>query len=286
VATINHFQYPVSAAAWAPDGQSFVIGSQDPDHALSVWKGEDDMVYEWKEDKLRVYDLALSPDGRRLVVLADVRIIIFNFITREKIVDRAFEGPHVRMTSVSISQDSRLMLVGMNENRLFLASMETGKVLQEFHGHKQKDFMIRSAFGGANENFVISGSEGKYSVFFRHSECTGFRTDKHKLDSNVYIWRTTGQFVLKLDAHRLGCANTVSWNPKNPWVFATAGDDYKVKMYASFNYALDEMLTSYTNEIQMDQLTSSAKGQRFERLLAPLIHDKPPFVCVGLTAEL
>jgi WD40 repeat protein len=161
---MNHFQYPVTAAAWTPDCQSFVIGSQDPDHALSVWKGEGDMVYEWKEDKLRVYDLALSPDGRRLVVLVDVRIIIFNFITREKLVDRTFEGPHIRMTSVSISQDSRVMLVSMNENRLFLASVETGQILQEFHGHKQKDFMIRSAFGGANENFVISGSEGEYSV--------------------------------------------------------------------------------------------------------------------------
>ena len=169
---MNHFQYPVTAAAWAPDCQSFVIGSQDPDHALSVWKGEGDMVYEWKDDKLRVYDLALSPDGRRLVVLVDVRIIIFNFVTREKIVDRTFEGPHIRMTSVNISQDSRLMLVSINENRLFLASVETGQILQEFHGHKQKEYMIRSAFGGANQNFVISGSEGEFSIFCFTLHCS------------------------------------------------------------------------------------------------------------------
>jgi hypothetical protein len=53
----------------------------------------------------------------------------------------------------------------------------------------------------------------------------------------------------------------VSWNPKNPWVFATAGDDYKVKMYASLNYALDEMLAMYPNNMQMDKLTSSPEGQ-------------------------
>ena len=90
---------------------------------------------------------------------------------------------------------------------------------------------------------------------------TLFNADELQLDSNVYIWRTTGQLVAKLDAHRPGCVNAVSWNPKNPLVFATAGDDYKVKMYASLNYALDEMLASYTNDMQMDKLASSAKGQ-------------------------
>jgi len=163
ISSIPHFQYPVTAAAWAPNGESFVIGSQDPQHALSVWTNEDEMIYKWKEDKLRVYDLALSSDGRRLVVLLDTRILVFDFITREKLADYKFEN--VKMTSVSISRDSRLMLVSMNPDRLQLMDVETGHIIQEYHGQTQKDFMIRSAFGGATENFIISGSEGEPWIF-------------------------------------------------------------------------------------------------------------------------
>jgi len=49
----------------------------------------------------------------------------------------------------------------MNEGRLLLLDSECGDVVQRYTGLKQSEFVIRSAFGGANENFVISGSEGK-----------------------------------------------------------------------------------------------------------------------------
>lgn len=156
--TITDFQHPVSAAAWAPDGQTFIIGSQDHHQALAVWDINEEIVYKWQEEKMRVYDLSLSPDGTRLVVLLMTSIVVYDFATREKIAEWAFED--VRMTSVNISADSKLMLVSMNENKIKLMVIDTGEVLQSFEGNKQAKFMIRSAFGGANENFVISGSEG------------------------------------------------------------------------------------------------------------------------------
>jgi WD repeat-containing protein 26 len=48
-------------------------------------------------------------------------------------------------------------------------------------------------------------------------------------DSRLYIWRTTGQLVETLEGHR-GCANAIAWHPKIPTIFASAGDDHKVKM--------------------------------------------------------
>lgn len=50
-------------------------------------------------------------------------------------------------------------------------------------------------------------------------------------DSRVYIWkRHTGDLVAALDAHSPGAVNAVAWHPKNYDIFASAGDDRRVKM--------------------------------------------------------
>jgi WD40 repeat protein len=156
--TLTQFHSPVTVAAWAPSGESFVVGSQDPHTALAVWDLNEDIIYKWKEDKMRVYDLSLSPDGRRLVVLLVSSIAVYDFITREKIAEYSFDDH--KMTCVNISKDSKTMLVSMNPNKIHLMHIDSGEILQSFHGQKQSEYMIRSAFGGANESFVVSGSEG------------------------------------------------------------------------------------------------------------------------------
>ena len=67
------------------------------------------------------------------------------------------------MTCISISRESRYMLVNMAENEVQLIDIETADVVQRFLGQRQSEFIIRSAFGGADENLIISGSEGMYS---------------------------------------------------------------------------------------------------------------------------
>jgi hypothetical protein len=52
------------------------------------------------------------------------------------------------------------MLISMSKDKIHLMEIETGELLREFEGHAQKHFIIRSAFGGANQNFIVSGSEG------------------------------------------------------------------------------------------------------------------------------
>ena len=170
IAEINHFQHAVSGAAWAADSNSFVIGSQDCNNSLSIYRlpspdspDEDcDQIYNWSRDaKMRVYDVALSPDGRRLVALLDSCILVYDFFTRELIGEYPYDK--VKLTSVKISEDNKHMLVSMNVNQISVMVMDTGEVRQTFHGHKQANYMIRSVFGGANESFVVSGSEGEIS---------------------------------------------------------------------------------------------------------------------------
>ena len=160
ILTLDHFNYAVTTAAWAPGGETFVIGSQDSKSALCLWNLRGEQEYIWKEDNLRIYDLSISPDGERLVVLLESRIMVYNFVTKEKL--QEISMGEVKLTSVNISKNSQCMLVSMNDNKTQLINIHTSEVLQTFEGHVQKDWVIRSNFGGANETHVVSGSEGNF----------------------------------------------------------------------------------------------------------------------------
>ena len=64
------------------------------------------------------------------------------------------------MTCVSISRDSKYMLINMADNEIQLIDIESAEIVRRFLCHKQDEFIIRSCFGGADENLIISGSEG------------------------------------------------------------------------------------------------------------------------------
>jgi WD40 repeat protein len=157
---INEFTYPCTTAAWAPSGQHVVIGSQDDKYGCGIWDLEGRQHHNFCEDgsKLRANDLAISPDGQRLVLVTETSVVVFDFTSYEKICE--WRSDESKLTSVNISQDSRHMLISMNPDKIKLMDIDTGDVIRSFEGHSQKHFIIRSAFGGAGENFVISGSEG------------------------------------------------------------------------------------------------------------------------------
>lgn len=106
-----------------------------------------------------MHDIAISPDGTRLIALLETRIVVYDYQTREKLGDWEMENAKT-LTSLCVSGDGRRMLVSTNENCIRLLSVETGECLQTFEGQRQSEFIIRSSFGGAGEGFVVSGSEG------------------------------------------------------------------------------------------------------------------------------
>lgn len=62
------------------------------------------------------------------------------------------------------------MLVNMSDSEVQLLDIDTAEVVRRFMGQKQGNYIIRSTFGGAAENFVVSGSEGTCGFLRTHEE--------------------------------------------------------------------------------------------------------------------
>ena len=156
---------------WAPDGQSFVTGCLDTERNLCQWNLNGGLIYDWGQNH-RIQDLAISPDGSRLVAMENVdHVYIYNFATRELEYEINLK---VKLVSVAVSQNSQHLLVNKNdgESRMFdLDSRETVRVFNS--GDRQAKYIIRAAFGGANESFVITGSEGMFKKrLIKAYDCT------------------------------------------------------------------------------------------------------------------
>ncbi|WEW56210.1 hypothetical protein PRK78_001647 [Emydomyces testavorans] len=207
ILTIDHHHEPVTSAAWAPDGETFVTCSLDNQSQLCLWNVHGDALYTWPGSS-RIRDCSISPDGKRLIAISiEKRIHVYNFQTRKEEYSMLLR---LDLTCVNISRDSRFMLVNMSEGEVQLLDIETADVARHYSGQKQGQFIIRSTFGGAAENFIVSGSE----------------------DSRIYIWhKESCTLVETLEGHTRGCVNAVAWNPRNPGMFASAGDDRKVRIW-------------------------------------------------------
>ncbi|KAI6717301.1 WD domain-containing protein [Diplocarpon mali] len=206
---LPRFGEPVSSCVWAPDGETFVTGCLDKERNLCQWDLHGELVYDWGRSH-RIQDLAVSPNGQYLVAMEnETHIHVYNFVTRELQYEMDMK---VTMSSVSISQNSRFLLVHKVDGEARMLDLDTRETVRSFKsGAKGGHFVIRATYGGANESFVIFGSE----------------------EGNVYIYhKESGHLIEKLEGHGKASCNSVSWNPSNPSMFATVGDDAKVRIWA------------------------------------------------------
>lgn len=173
-------------------------------------------------------------------------IHVYNFVTRELEYEKHLQE---RPTSVSISHDSGYMLVNKQDGEVLLFNIANqGNPVRKYTGATGGLFLIRSAFGGADENFVVSGSEGMSAQpppllppppRPRRPGCSHIHTD-----GTLVIWhKNIGMQMFKLEAHKPRC-NAVCWNPTDPCMFASCGDDSKIKMYVSRRIPLQSWLVS------------------------------------------
>lgn len=155
---LDRFDEPVSSCVWSPDNKSFITGSLDKVGSLVQWNLLGEKIHDWRGPQ-RIEELALSPNGRWLVAMdCDKHIHVYNFETRD------FEYKldlKARLTSLSISRNSRYLLVNQTNGLAQLIDLVLRTPIQNYTGHQGGEFVIRASLGGADEMFVITGSEGK-----------------------------------------------------------------------------------------------------------------------------
>jgi len=120
------------------------------------------------------------------------------------------------LTSLCLSSDSRYVLVSVACDEVHLWDVQAMQIAHRYRGHRHGRYVIRSAFGGSDESFVISGSE----------------------DTQVYIWHRYSAELLQVLSGHSGAVNAVSWNPRQV-MLATASDDHTIRIWAANEHACE-----------------------------------------------
>ncbi|KAG8461351.1 hypothetical protein KFE25_010538 [Diacronema lutheri] len=207
----------VQACAWLPDGRHFISGGLDK--RLLLWALDGSVLQAWHG--VRVTDLALARSSGQLIVLtADQRIRLFPILATHDGQPRLSTAaerslPVARpVTSCALSSDARQLLVSTASDTVELWDLAQAAEASEptvcYVGHRHARFVVRSAFGGHAERFVLSGSE----------------------DAQVYIWNRADGALLEVLAGHSGAVNAVAWSPTQHHVFASASDDHTIRIWA------------------------------------------------------
>lgn len=150
--------------------------------------------------------LQTLPDG--IVLAADTlkRIRAYNF---KDISDSNLIQEDFNIMSFTLNQAGTQALISLSTQGVHLWDLKDKVLVRRFQGSSQANFMTNSAFGGIDENYLVSGSE----------------------DGKVYVWNIRKEHpICVLDGHTRS-VNCVSWNPMVPSMIASASDDGTIRIW-------------------------------------------------------
>ncbi|KAJ7960603.1 WD repeat-containing protein 26-like [Quillaja saponaria] len=194
------------SCGWFSSGEYILSGANDK--SICLWDLDGKELECWKGQRtLKISDLGITNDGKQILsITRDDEIVLLH---RETKVERLIEENQT-VTSFSLSNDSRFLLVDLLNQEIHLWNIEGDpRLVGNYRGHKRTRFIIRSCFGGLQEDFIASGSE----------------------DSQVYIWHRSSEELIKVLPGHSGAVNCVSWNPANPHMLASASDDRTIRIW-------------------------------------------------------
>eukprot|EP00891_Asterochloris_glomerata_P001993 jgi/Astpho2/1993/Aster-00501 len=220
---LSHHTQQVSAVAWLPDSRRLVTGSHDKYLILAETDGT--VLRTWPS--AHIHDLAISSDGRLLFsVTSEKKVRVYDLASYHE-VPRLCISEGAGIMSLSLADDNRHLLLNMTDQQIHLWQVNPdsaqptspgGSVTPPPVAHVMSyevaqgqtgRYVVRSCLGGYNSAFVLSGSE----------------------ESKVFVWhRVTGEQLAVLEGHR-GTVNSVSWNPRDHHMFASASDDCSIRIW-------------------------------------------------------
>lgn len=200
----------INSCAWFPDSRKIVCGSINPDNRIYTCDLEGNELEVWEGERMpKISDLAVTPDGHRLISICSSREIWIREFPKGK--EWVLPEEH-SITSLSLSRDGKFLIVNLNSEEIHLWNVvDISSIPDVFRGHKQKKYVIRSCFGGSNSLFIASGSE----------------------DSRIYIWQRHSSVPIQVLSGHSMTVNCVSWNPMRPHMLASASDDRTIRIWVA-----------------------------------------------------
>lgn len=109
----------------------------------------------------------------------------------------------------TVDKNDRLALLNVANQGVHLWDLNDRCLIRRFQGVTQGHFTIHSTFGGANQNFIASGSE----------------------DNQVYIYHIKNEEPIAVLSGHTRSVNCVTWNPVYPYMLVSASDDFHVRVW-------------------------------------------------------
>lgn len=192
----------LTTASWHHDNEKFVCGGgrgqfyqcDASGNVLDSWEG------------VRVQCMACSPDGKVYAADTHYRIRGYNF---DDLTDyNVIQEDHPIM-SFTLNDSGRLALLNVQNQGLHMWDLHDRCLVRKFRGVVQGVYTIHSCFGGANFDFIASGSE----------------------DHKVYIFHQKNEVPIAILEGHTRTVNCVHWNPAMPGMLASASDDCTVRIW-------------------------------------------------------
>eukprot|EP00918_Siedleckia_nematoides_P019094 GHVU01040714.1.p1 GENE.GHVU01040714.1~~GHVU01040714.1.p1 ORF type:complete len:654 (-),score=120.25 GHVU01040714.1:31-1992(-) len=231
--TISQRHNSVTALAWLPDSRRLLGGYFGKE--LILWRlggdsdsgGDNDRggggateLHRWQFGS-RLQDLCLMGGGVvAVVVCSDKTLRVLCIKSRRELFCLPEQST---VTSLTKSRLYPQILVNVSDRNpvIRLWDVAERRVVQRYRGHSQGRFVVRSAFGGVNESFVVSGSE----------------------DSRLYVWSRFYGSLLRVLAAHTATVNCVIWPPVaglgSPWLIS-ASDDRSLIVWAAAEALQDD----------------------------------------------
>ncbi|KAK8969772.1 Coatomer subunit beta'-2 [Platanthera guangdongensis] len=198
----------INSCAWFPNSKKIVCGSINPENRIYTCDLEGNELEVWEGERMpKISDIAVTPDGHCLISISSNKEIWIREFQRGE--ERVILEEH-SITSLSLSRDGESLIVNLNSEEIHLWNVKGKSTISDnFRGHKQKKYVIRSCFGGSDCLFIASGSE----------------------DSQVYIWQRHNAMPIQILSGHSMTVNCVSWNPTRPHMLASASDDRTIRIW-------------------------------------------------------
>lgn len=172
LATFDHKNHPVLAAAISPDGKILATGSEDPEGFIKLWDLETHLPISRKfEDPSQsapfdrghtegVLSIRFSKDGQRLLSSSyDKTARLWNLQTGRQL--RRFWGHNWWVWDANFSSDERRIVTASQDGTAVIWSVETGEKGAPFTGHQGPIYSAHFSPDPKSTHVVTSGYDRK-----------------------------------------------------------------------------------------------------------------------------